>query len=106
MGKDFRATVTGAERRHEWLEVFGSDTVCVRTPLPVEVVFPDVGVRLCYMLDLDELTEEQREKLAHHLARRIGLAVKEVRKDLQTQGLPILAADVTVTVLNPQKWFL
>lgn len=95
MGKDFQVTVHEPARREEWLKVFGTDTMCVTTGFPVEaMIFSDV--RPCYMLDMDLLTNEQRDNLVRHITEKFGMQASEVIGALKMYGMPILAEDCTL----------
>ena len=104
MGKDFRVTVYNKDRAKEWESILGTTTVYVKSPFPTLAKLPGRGEALIYELDLDLITDEQRERLVAHLAAKfdVPLAVVQAKLDL---GVPILADDCTVGVMNPQKWF-
>ncbi len=105
MSKDFRATIRReSPRAQAWLEVFGSCEVFLKSFMPTPASAPGVPEGLFYMLDLQELTPEQRTRLIAHIARKFGLEEEEVFSDLDTIGCPILGDDVTLTVFNPIKW--
>lgn len=104
MGRDFVVTATG-ERAAEWREVFGTDTLPVKSPMPEWASAPGHERALFYQLDLGELTDEQRERVIAHVAAKFGHPVEEVRNRLPFHGMPLLAEGLFVTVFNPLKWF-
>lgn len=105
MAKDFTATVHNPERAAEFAAVFGSTTVCIKSPLPIPVSVPGHPATLAYELDLQQLTADQRQRLIDHIAAKFGRDAEEVAADIDTVGVPILAEHVTIAVHNPQKWF-
>jgi hypothetical protein len=105
MSKDFRVTVNDVARREEWLAIFGTDTMCVESPIPENATLPGLdGTQRIYKLDLAELTDEQRARLVEHIGHKFGLEVDEVNELLDVHGVPILADQCSVIVHNPQKW--
>jgi len=92
------------ERIAEWTAVFGSPTVCVKTPIPQLADLPAKPRSKVYFLDLGELTDEQYNRLIDHIAAKFSLDPFETAADVQKRGVPILADDCMVTVENPQKW--
>lgn len=106
MGKDFKVTVMG-ERAEEFKQVFGTDTVQVLLPFPHMARLEGVeGEQSVYMLDVDALTTEQRDRLVVHLARKFVSSEIEISRFLENEGLPILAADTISTVIYPQRWLM
>ncbi len=103
MASDFMVTVHG-ERAKDWEAVFGTTTLPVRAPHPYPASVPGKGFTMVYDLDLDLVTPEQRERLVGHLATRFGLTEREVERDIERQGVPLLAEDCSVAVQNPQRW--
>ena len=107
MSDDFIVTVTDEARRRELEEVLGTSTVPVRSPTPVIASAPGLpGPSRFYVMDVRKLSEEQRVKLARHLAAKFGLRDREVLQELARNGLPILAEHCTVAVRNPLRWML
>lgn len=105
MKSDFTATIAERSPRSEdWKTVFGTKTIALKHPIPQQGNFPEVGIQEFYEVDLKALTEEQRERMIAHIAKRFHLAVEEVRAGLDKVGCPILAEDVTITIHNPMKW--
>ena len=102
--KDFTATCTNPERAADWQKIYGSDTVCIQSPIPTRANLPGHPDALIYMLDLNEMTADQTERLVAHIAQRFNIPPLEVARDLQQHGVPILADDVIIAVKNPQRW--
>lgn len=104
MAKDFTVTVTDPARAAEWEAVLGTARLHVRSPIPSRANLPGKPGAEIYLLDLELLTPEQRQRLVAHLAERFGLPVEFVEKNLDVQGVPILAEHCVVAISNPQKW--
>lgn len=104
MAKDFLLTILEPMRAAEFREVFGTDTVCVRSPVPECANLPGKPAEWIYLLDLDELTAAQRARLVGHLAAKFGYDPAYVDAGLEEEGMPILVEDTVVTVLHPQRW--
>lgn len=102
---DFEITINDPERAAEYLKVLGRTTVKIKSPIPKWGNFPDVGRQQFYELDLDEISEEELEKIIKHIADKFELTEDLVRVELPKIGVPVLAKDCTVTVFNPQRWF-
>jgi hypothetical protein len=105
MGKDFMVKIHNDERAKEWLDVLGTTTIYVESPFPTRMYLPGHDDAEAYMLDLDLITAEQRERLIEHIATKFDIPIDEVQAELDTKGVPILADNCTLTVTNPQKWF-
>jgi hypothetical protein len=106
MSKDFTATIReGCPRQQDWLTVLGTNEVVLKSPVPYLASAPGIPEALFFEMDLTALSGDQRARLITHLAQRFHVTEQEVARDLDQVGCPILAADVTVTVYHPQKWF-
>jgi len=105
MSKNFTVTVHNPERAAVFEALFGGTTVCVKSPIPLLMTLPEVGEKRAYLLDLDTLTPEQRDKLIFYLMRKFApLLEDEAKEGLQEHGLPILTEDCVLTVHNPAMW--
>lgn len=105
MSREFIAKISEESTRHrEWIEVMGVDEIPLKSPFPEWASAPGVEAGLFYQIDLSAITPEQRERMIKHIARKFEVDEHEVSSTLDTIGCPILAEDVTVVVLNPQKW--
>ena len=107
--KDFEATISDkSERKEEWEKILGCTTVPLQSPIPQKADLPGKGVKSIYLLDLDLMSDEQKDSLAKHIAAKFNVDESTVRRDIQsdnpTHGVPILADDVIVTIHNPHKW--
>jgi hypothetical protein len=103
--KDFTARIDKkSERAQDWEQIFGTDEINIKSPIPIRVNVPNHPNTLAYELDLKLITKEQKARLIEHIARRFNIPKQEVEKDLESIGVPILTDDVIVTVHNPQKW--
>jgi hypothetical protein len=102
--KDFQVTITDPDRRKVLMELLGRDTVCVMSPLTFEAQLPGIGVKRVYLFDLDELTAEEKERLAANAAARYGLSAEESAEEMAENGMPILADGCILTMHNPCRW--
>lgn len=92
------AKIINPQRRQDWLVVFGTDEVCLVSPVPQLAGLPGLpGSQLVYMADLTKLDADQRQRLITFIAARFQVPADVVARDLDTVGLPVLASDVTIT---------
>ena len=106
--KDFTATISNRsnpDRAIAWQKVFGSETIVLKSPVPSLARLPGrLTTALIYEVDIQALTGPQRKRLVAHLAEKFGYEAHVVEDALDTEGCPILAEDVIVTIKNPQRW--
>lgn len=106
MAKDFTVTVDG-ERGEEFQQIFGTKTVHVKSPFAQMVRNENTDQEeAAYMLDLELLTDEQRQNLIQHFAGKYGATYEAVKSSIEYLGVPTRASETVVTVENPQKWLL
>jgi len=103
MGKDFKLQVFG-ERATEWKQVLGTDIISVKSPIPQTAIVCGEERRV-FMLDLDLLSNKQRNNLIEHLSKKFKQDREFVEDNLEKLGVPILAKDYLLSIKNPQKWF-
>ena len=108
MSADFQCIARDAERVERWQRLFDRDYVCVTSPVP----FRNNGIiegipdgEEFYLLDLDQLTNDELIRLAKDTAERFNAPFEEVITSIRAQGIPVLAKDTFMCVLHPQKWF-
>lgn len=107
MGKDFQLTVHDEQRAEDFKAVFGSATVCVKSPIASFAQLGDESAMVgIYMLDMELINDQTHDKLVAYIVRRFGASEAEAVKFLAEDGMPIRAVDTTITVLNPQKWLM
>lgn len=104
MGQDFTVTVCEPERAAEFEAIFGTTTVHVKSPFPVKADLPGHPASWVFMLDLDLITADQRERLVAHLAKKFGIPAEEVEAVLDEHGVPLLADNCTAGLANPLRW--
>ena len=80
-----------------WSEVFPGGVVPIQVPVTVKVNVPGHDDVDAYMLDLDALSDEQREGVITIIAKTFNIPAEEVRSEID-QGVPILADGVSVLV--------
>ena len=106
MGKDFEITIrNNTEKAKEFMEVLGTLTVNVKSPIPEYISTPHHGKVLAYFLDLDLITKKQLENLIKHLSEKFNQSIDFVKENLDKFGVPILQNDCSLFIKNPQRWF-
>jgi len=91
------ATVHNPERKAFWEDVFGEDRVPIVSFVPQTANLPGFDEpQAVYMLDLKAISDKQRDKLVHTIAQKFDLPATFVAENLDIQGVPILASDVSV----------
>jgi len=86
-------------RASDWMHVFGRlNDIPLRGPFAIKVNVPGRSSVSAYLLDVSLLTAEERLRLVNHIANRFNLPPAEVDRDLDAQGVPVLAEDVLVSV--------
>lgn len=64
-------TTSSAEQRRKWLDIFGSDTLPVKSPYPVEKMVQGRGMVFFYTLDPKRMRPNQLHRLAAHITARV-----------------------------------
>lgn len=105
MGNDFEIIIHDKERKKNFIEVFGTNTVKVKSPICEWIIRPNGKKAQAYFLDLDLITKEQRERLIENLSNRFNQTIDFVRGNLDRIGVPILKEHCSLIVYNPQRWF-
>lgn len=85
------------ERAEDWWVAFGGLSVPIVSPIMDAVNVPERGPVAAFMLDLVQLDDGQRYRLAHHLGHRFGVPLRDVYATLETEGLPIVADGATIS---------
>ena len=98
------ATILDEPRRELWGKVFPGAKVPIKSILTCKVNVPGHSNADAYMLDLDAITDEQREGLIAVISTRFSIPIDEVRRDLR-QGVPILAEGVSVSTRDQGIFF-
>lgn len=102
--KDFEATIIDEERKKDFIKVFGTNVVKIKSPFPKRIILPSGKEALAYFLDLDLISSEEREKLIDHLSKRFNQEKDFVENNLNAIGVPILSDHCIIVVHNPQGW--
>jgi hypothetical protein len=89
--------VSTSPRYADWFSILGTDNVPLRSPGEGETVFIGEGKVQAYVLDLDKLSEDQFDKLITFVAKKFRADREVVRKEVQRDGFPIRAEDVTIS---------
>ncbi len=90
------ATLHDEHRRAIWGSIFPDARVPIKSIIPFKADLPGHLRADVYMLDLDAISDEQREKLIDAIVQLFGLSAEDVRSDL-VRGVPILADNVIVS---------
>lgn len=90
------ATICDHSRRELWSQVFPGAVMPIKSILTCKVDAPGHQNVDAYMLDLDAISDVQREGLIKVIARRFNIPIDEVRSEIK-QGVPILAEGVSVS---------
>lgn len=105
MSKDFTVTINHPQRRLEWLEMFGTTCLHIKSIRPEFAEVPGFDeLQPVYYVDLDCLASHQLTRLIRHLSTRFNLPIDQVEQGLGQQDVPIPAADCVLTINNPYKW--
>lgn len=100
------AKATNPERAAKWRKVFGGDEVPITCPIPIfKADFPRVGEKAYYLLDLRAITADQKERLIASIALDFGRSLSEVRRDIDTVGVPIIADEVIASSRDSGLFF-
>lgn len=94
------ATISSSSTRAaEWMRVYGSLTIPIKSPVPVAGSAPGLESVRFYHVNVAELTADQRGRLVTFICEKFRRSPAEVERDLDDpdHGVPILADDVTVT---------
>lgn len=104
MGKDFEVTIYDEERKKDFIKVFGTNTIKVKSPVPTWILKPNGEKTCAYFLDLDLITKKERKNLIKHLSEEFNQPIDFVRENLDKMGLPILKENCGLIINNPQRW--
>ncbi len=104
MGNDFEVMIHDEERKKNFIEVFGTNTVKVKSPIPQWITKPNGETVQAYFLDLDLISKEERKRLVKNLSERFNQPIEFVEKDLEKIGVPILKEHCALIIHNPQRW--
>lgn len=89
-----------SERAASWRRVMGKSCLPLRSPYAYGAVLPGVGEAMVYDLALEQMTDEQVERLITELAETFGLQRIDVARVLKNDGCPVIADDVIVSVIG------
>jgi len=95
----WHATLDSKSPRYEdWKRILGTDRVPLMRPFSTHAdLGPEKDVEI-YLLDWQQLDEEQSSRLLAFLAQKFNVLEQEIENDLDCDGhFPIRAADVFVT---------
>jgi hypothetical protein len=104
--RDFKITITDSERAAEWQAIMGTNFAYVKSLIPMVSDLPGHSNAMIYLLDIDQLTVEQRQRLVSHLCEKFGLLEEDVEAEIIKVGIPILAENCIVSMEKPVRWWL
>jgi hypothetical protein len=82
-------------RYADWEKILGSDDVPLQSPASGQTKLGQESAEV-YLLDLAQLSAEQRAHLIEFIVQRFKADRREVEQELDKVGFPIRAADVSV----------
>ena len=105
MGKDFTVTINHPQRRIEWLEMFGTTHIPVKSYIPefVQIAGND-ELQPVYYIDLECLKPRQQQRLIRYFAIKFNVSLEQVKQYIEEQDVPVLAEDCSLTIHNPHRW--
>jgi hypothetical protein len=95
MGYYVRATGARGER---WQQLYGTDTLPVVSLRPERASVGGEAGQFILEVDLDALTQDEREAVARGVATARGLSLEEVEHILLEQGLPVVVDEGNLEV--------
>lgn len=101
---DFEVAIYDKERKKDFMKVFGTDIIPIKSPIPTKISLPSGEEKKVYFLDLDSITHDQRKRLIQHISESFNQPIDSVNEDLDTIGLPILKENCGLIIHNPQRW--
>ena len=97
------AIASDPERAAEWVAMFGENCVPIKSPVPTVVLFPESKrTEAVYALDMDRLSDEQKENVVAHIVAKWNEQPNYVRQVLAREGLPVEARAVSI-VCAPER---
>jgi hypothetical protein len=84
-------------RGDEWQRAIGQRVFPVTGHAPEAAIVLGVA-QLVYFVDLTELNGKTRERIEHYLAEKYRCTLEEMRQEIKTGGIPIIARGL----VNPQ----
>ena len=93
------ATIHDGPRRYLWSEVFPGAVIPIKSIIPSKAHLPGHPNADVYMLDLDAITDDQREGLIRVLSVHFDIPIDEVRSEINL-GVPILAESVSASTTD------
>jgi hypothetical protein len=90
------ARIYDEPRRALWMQIFPDAVIPIRSILTQRVRVPERGEVDAYMLDLDAISDDQREGVIRLISRRFEIPIEEVRAEIDL-GVPIIAEGVSVS---------
>lgn len=90
-------TILDPKRAALAIEVMGQPSMPLTDNQPFMALLPKIGSRAVFLVDVEALTDEQRERLIEQQRRIFGVSREEAENELDCRGFPLLAQDVEVT---------
>lgn len=98
------ATIHDEPRREVWSVIFPGGMVPIKSILTCKVNVPGHQNADAYMLDLDAISDEQKEMICDLISMLFNIPIDEVRNEI-SQGVPVLAEGVSVGTADPGIFF-
>lgn len=87
---------TRSPRYAEWRAVLDTDEVPLVGPNAISATLEGIGKHQVYLLDLNKLSSEQRDRLVLHVAKKFRVDPEQVAISMRCEGFPIREEDVIV----------
>jgi hypothetical protein len=92
-------------RADAFTEIFGRNRVPIEGPAIEHARLPRVGRQAVYKIDLDQLAQPERQKLAEYLSRIWDMPMERVEEEIAAHGVPLRAERTMLVDLDPEPDF-
>lgn len=103
MRPPLEVTIRGP-RGDEWEKVCGTRTFPVTTWNPMRADLPGKPNAEVWFLHIILLGPGMLDKIVAHMANKFAVPLEELRREVDRQGIPILAEDGYVHLNDLQRW--
>ena len=100
------ATILDPERKQFWLGAIGTNTLPIKSIVPIVCNLPGRPSAHAYLLDLPAISGEMKRKIAEGIAAKFGVDAGEVEADMERNGMPILADNCSAQSSDPAVFAL
>lgn len=100
------ATILDPERSQFWLGAIGTNTLPIKSIIPIICNLPGHPSAHAYLLDLRAIDDKMKRKIAEGIATKFRVDAGEVEADMERNGMPILAKNCNVQSSDPAVFAL